>query len=203
MRLRVEDLALERGGRLVLAKLRFQLGEGEVLVVTGPNGAGKTTLLRALAGLLPLAAGRIVVEGGDPELSQAEQLHFVGHRDGVKEALTATENLVAWRGLLGGEGSDPAAALNAVALDHAADLPAGTLSAGQRRRLGLARLLVAPRPLWLLDEPATALDVAAQARLAKLVATHRAGGGLVVAATHAALAWPECRTLTLTPGGAG
>jgi heme exporter protein A len=201
VRLTVEGLALERGGRPVLAGLGFAVVDGEALIVTGPNGAGKTTLLRALAGLLPLAAGRIALDGGDPERTRAEQTHLVGHRDGVKEALTAAENLIAWRDLLGGRGTDPAAALDAVGLSHAADLPAGALSAGQRRRLALARLLMAPRPLWLLDEPATALDVSAQARVAGLVAAHRAGGGLVVAATHAALSWPACRTLTLMPGG--
>jgi heme exporter protein A len=202
MRLVVDGLALERGGRLVLASLGFAMGEGEALVVVGPNGAGKTTLLRALAGLLPIAAGRIAVEGGDPELTRAEQVHFIGHRDGVKEALSATENLVAWQGLLGGKGAAPDAALAAVGLAHAADLPAGALSAGQRRRLALARLLIAPRPLWLRAAPATARYTAAPGRPAELVAAHRAGGGLVVAATHAALAWPACRTLTLTPGGA-
>jgi heme exporter protein A len=193
----VERLALERGGRRIVAGIGFSLGPGEALLVTGRNGAGKTTLLRALAGLLPLAAGMIALDGGDPDAPRAGQVHFVGHREGLKDALTAAENLRFAAGLLGGDGAAVQRALDAVGLDRARDLPAGFLSAGQRRRLALARLLVAPRPLWLLDEPTTALDRPAQIRLAELVAAHRAGGGLVVVSTHAELAWPDLRRLEL------
>jgi heme exporter protein A len=197
VRLIADDLAVERGGRRVLEGGGIKLGPGEALVVTGPNGAGKSTLLRALAGLLPLAEGRIAVEGGDEEKTAAEHMHFIGHADGVKGALTATENVVFWADFLGGDSKAASAALDAVGLGHAADLPAGTLSAGQKRRLSLARLAVTRRDIWLLDEPATALDTDGLARLASLVEIHRAAGGLIVAATHSDLGWPKAKRMVL------
>ena len=196
MRLIAERVAVERGGRPVLTGIDLSVQAGEALAVVGPNGVGKTTLLRALAGLLPLASGSIRVEGGDPDLSLAEQTHFVGHRDGVKDLLTASENLLFWRDLFGGTGA-PAEALERVGLARAADLPAYALSAGQRRRLGLARLLVAHRPVWLLDEPTSALDVVAQVSLGDIVDRYRYDGGIVVAATHADLGWTDLRVLDL------
>jgi heme exporter protein A len=197
MRLSVENLGIERGGRSVLSGLSLALNPGEALALTGPNGAGKTTLLRAMAGLLPLTAGRIHAEGGDPEAQLAEQLHLLGHADGVKTQLSAAENVVFWAELLGGDAREAATALDAVGLGHAADLPAAFLSAGQKRRLSLCRLITARRDLWLLDEPATALDTDGLDRLAQLVEIHRAAGGLVIAATHADLNWPGLKRMVL------
>lgn len=198
MQLSVEGLACARSGRTVFSGLSFALGPGEALVVTGRNGAGKSTLLAALAGSLRPSAGRIAADGvGERPL--AECLHLVGHRDGLKGALTAEENLAFARDLLGGGGVAPAEALAAVGLAHAAALPVAYLSAGQRRRVALARLLVARRPLWLLDEPTAALDAASQGRLAGLMRDHLAGGGLLVAATHADLGLTGARSLVIGP----
>ncbi len=179
MRLRAWDLTVERGGRRVIAGLSFEAGEGSALIVTGPNGAGKTSLLRALAGFLPIEAGGFALDGGDSERTVGEQAHYLGHADGVKNALTAGENLAFAAAMLGGDASRSAqlAALAALGLAHVIDFPARLLSAGQKRRAALARLLVARRPLWLLDEPMTALDVAAQSALAGVMRAHLEGGG--------------------------
>ena len=168
MRLRAWDLSIERGGRRVISGLSFEAAGGSALLVTGPNGAGKTSLLRALAGFLSIEAGGFALDGGDAERTVGEQAHYLGHADGVKAALSAGENLAFAAAMLGGDSSRAAqlAALSALGLAHVIDFPARLLSAGQRRRVALARLLVAERPLWLLDEPTTALDVAAQAALA-------------------------------------
>ena len=197
MRLTAQNLSLERGGRLLLSKLTFALEAGEALVVTGPNGAGKSSLLRALAGFLPLGGGAVVWEGlADGETAQ-ERLHYVGHADALKGALTARENLEFWAGLLGGPAGGVVDALARLGLAAIADLPVRALSAGQKRRVALARLLVAPRPVWLLDEPTTALDAAAQGRFADMARAHMSEGGLVVAATHAPLGLEAPRTLDL------
>jgi heme exporter protein A len=154
------------------------------LLVLGPNGAGKSSLLRMIAGLLRIAGGRLALEAGDPELSIGEQAHYLGHQDALKPALTVAENLAFWTRYLGGGGQTAGRALGAVGLEKIAHLPAGYLSAGQRRRLSLARLVAVPRPIWLLDEPASALDAAAQTQLTELMRGHLAGGGLILAATH-------------------
>jgi heme exporter protein A len=186
----VENLALMRGGRRLAQGLSFTLESGQALSITGPNGAGKSTLLRVLAGLLPPAAGTITLSGIDPQ-ELAQQIHYAGHAEALKNALTARENLQFWSDLLAGpNGLTPQQALERVNLAHLPDLPVSYLSAGQRRRVALARLLVAPRPLWLMDEPATALDSASQARLAELMEGHLRGGGLIVAATHSPLGIP-------------
>ena len=182
-----EDLVCVRGGREVFSGLGFRVRAGEALLLTGPNGAGKSSLLRLIAGLLRPAAGRIALTGGDAELSVAEQAHYLGHQDALKPSLTVGENLRFWADFLGGGSGVLTDALAAVGLEELADLPAGYLSAGQRRRLSLARLLAAPRPLWLLDEPTAALDTTAQGRLADLMRAHLAGRGLIVAATHGPL----------------
>jgi heme exporter protein A len=175
----------------VLSGLDFEVASGEALAVTGPNGSGKTSLLRIMAGLLALDSGSIELKGGEDELTLAEQSHYLGHRDAMKPALSVLENLAFWRDFLGGEIFDPQESLkeslSQVGLDHAAGLPAAYLSAGQRRRLSIARLLAVRRPIWLLDEPTSALDAAGQTLFANLTRDHLARGGLVVAATHAPL----------------
>jgi heme exporter protein A len=187
MRLLASGLTCMRGGREVFSALTFEAPAGELLAVTGRNGSGKTSLLRLIAGLLTAAAGSLTLEGGDGELTLAEQAHYLGHRDALKPALSVLENLQFWRDFLGGKPSDPSQGLEAVGLAHAADLPAAYLSAGQRRRLSLARLLAVRRPVWLLDEPTTALDATGQDMVAGLMRDHLAGGGLIVAATHSPL----------------
>ena len=173
-----------RGGREVFSGLDFEASSGEALAVVGPNGAGKTSLLRLIAGVLAPAGGSIVLEGGEDELTLAEQSHYLGHRDALKPALSVSENLRFWRDFLGGMTSDPAENLAIVELDHAARLPAAYLSAGQRRRLSIARLLTVRRPVWLLDEPTNALDTAGQKLFSTLMGGHLARGGLIIAATH-------------------
>jgi heme exporter protein A len=201
MKLSGIDVRCVRGEREVFAGLSFQADAGEALAVTGRNGAGKTSLLRLIAGLLMQAGGVISLEGGDAELTVAEQAHYLGHRDALKPALSVAENLSFWTDFLGGSsGRAIADCLVAVGLGHAVELPAATLSAGQRRRLSIARLLAVPRPLWLLDEPTTALDTAGQAMFAELMRNHLRSGGLIVAATHGPLGI-ESRELRI--GGMG
>lgn len=187
MRLSGRGVRCVRGGREVFSGLDFAIASGEALAVTGPNGSGKTSLLRLIAGLLTLADGSIALEGGEAELTLSEQAHYLGHRDALKPALSVLENLSFWRDFLGGEAFDADKSLAEVGLGHAAHLPAAYLSAGQRRRLSVARLLAVRRPVWLLDEPTSALDAAGQSLFAGLMQEHLARGGLVVAATHAPL----------------
>jgi heme exporter protein A len=187
MRLSGRNVRCVRGGREVFSGLNFETSSGEALAVTGPNGSGKTSLLRLIAGLLTTADGAIELEGGDPELTLPEQAHYLGHRDALKSALSVVENLSFWRDFLGGEVFDAKMSLAAVGLDHAGELPAAFLSAGQRRRLSIARLLTVRRPIWLLDEPTSALDADGQTMFASLMREHLARGGLIVAATHAPL----------------
>jgi heme exporter protein A len=203
IRLSAGDIAIERGGRTILAGVSFEARGGAALILTGPNGAGKSSLLRAIAGLLPLAAGAFALDGGADEATIGEQAHYLGHADALKGALTAGENLAFWAGALGGDSSRAAwlGALGRLGLAHAADFPVGALSAGQKRRVALARLLVAARPLWLLDEPTTALDAAAQGLFAAIMREHLAAGGLIVAATHAPLGLEGARTLALGAAG--
>ena len=196
MRLLAFDLACVRGGRQVFRGLSFAVGAGEALIVTGPNGAGKSSLLRLLAGLLRPEQGRLELEGRDAELTIAEQAHYLGHQDALKTSLSVHENLAFWADFLGGAAKGNAA-LAAVGLDGLARLPAIYLSAGQRRRLSLARLIAVTRPIWLLDEPTSALDSAGQVLLADLMRAHLAGGGLIVAATHGPIGLERAKELRL------
>jgi heme exporter protein A len=223
MRLLGRGVRCVRGGRDVFSDLDFEVAAGEALAVTGRNGSGKTSLLRLIAGLLTPADGSIALEGGETELTLAEQAHYLGHRDALKPALSVLENLAFWRDFLGGEISDAgvdvppslaqslaqnlaqnlaqslARSLASVGLDHATDLPAAFLSAGQRRRLSIARLVAVRRPVWLLDEPTTALDTAGQSLFSTLMHSHLATGGIIIAATHGPLG-VEARELRI--GGA-
>jgi heme exporter protein A len=258
MQLVASDLVCVRGGRQVFAGVSFAVGAGQTLVVSGPNGAGKTSLLRMVAGLLQVEAGHIELKDGEPDLTIAEQAHFLGHQDALKPSLSVGENLQFWARYLGAE-SPPASprpqtgqssltiprasearlggkpetaaehggfvekplaptpspsaaagkaraepmtinlALDAVGLEELADLPAGYLSAGQRRRLSIARLLAIKRPIWLLDEPTAALDTTGQARLAELMQMHVSSGGLILAATHGPLGIDANHELALAP----
>jgi heme exporter protein A len=188
MRLSGVGLACFRGGREVFSGLGFELAAGEALAVTGRNGAGKSSLLRIIAGLLHPVAGTVTLTGAErDDLTLAEQAHYLGHRDALKPALTVAENLGFWADMLGGGGEDLATSLRVCGLDHATALPAGYLSAGQRRRLSMARLTAVKRPIWLLDEPTSALDADGQALMARLMTQHLAAGGLIMAATHGPL----------------
>jgi len=197
MRLEASDLACIRGGRQVFSDVSFTVGLGEALLITGPNGAGKSSLLRLVAGLLRPSSGTLVLDGADPELTLAEQAHYLGHQDALKPALSVLENLDFWARFLGGRATDLATALADVGLGGIAALPAAYLSAGQRRRLSIARLIAVKRPLWLLDEPTTALDVTAQAMLAELMRAHLQGGGLIVAAVHGPIGLENAAELRL------
>src|SRR5689334_12163098 len=193
MRLSAVNLACHRGGRDVFAGLNFAVGAGEILAVTGRNGAGKSSLLRTIVGLVRVAHGSLSLEGGDSELTIAEQAHYLGHQDALKPSLSVGENLGFWAGFFGHKAADTGAALAAVGLDPLADLPAAYLSAGQRRRLSIARLIAVKRPIWLLDEPVNALDAAAQESLTAFMRAHLAGGGLILAATHGPIRLPPVR----------
>ena len=199
MQLKADNLVCSRGGREVFAGLNFSLSGGEALVVTGRNGAGKSSLLRMIAGLVHIAGGRLALDGGVPDASIAEQSHYVGHQDSVKPSLTVGENLKFWARYLGAIESTIDSALQAVDLAPLTDLPAAYLSAGQRRRLSIARLVAVPRPLWLLDEPTSALDVPSQNRLADLMRNHLAGGGMIVAAAHGPIGLERAREMKIGP----
>lgn len=191
------DLACIRGERAVFAGLSFALAPGAALLLTGSNGAGKSTLLRVLAGLLAAAEGQLLWDGEDvaaDRAAHARRLRYLSHQDALKPALTARENLL-FAGTV--QGGDIQAALEAVGLGTLAELPARVLSSGQKRRLALARLALAPAALWLLDEPTTGLDAASVERLGLLLAQHRGQGGMVIAATHLPLPLPEAGELRL------
>jgi heme exporter protein A len=197
MRLSAADLTCRRGGRELFSGLGFALSAGEALVVTGRNGSGKSSLLRLIAGLLHPDEGRISLAGGDHQLSIAEQAHYLGHQDALKPSLTVEENLRFWSAYLGPAENPPEHALGQLGLDDLTDLPAAYLSAGQKRRLSLARLLTVHRPLWLLDEPTAALDTEGQARLGELMQAHLVRGGLILAAAHGPIGLAKASELRL------
>ena len=186
--LQADRLAVERGGRLLFEDVSFRLGAGEALLLTGPNGAGKTSLLRCLAGLLRPARGSVGFGAIEPRDARAHGLHWLGAQDGLKGSRSAAAELRFWTTWRGGAPDE--APLEAAGLGAAADTPVRRLSAGQRRRLALARLLAPTRPLWLLDEPLAPLDAGWRAWATGLMRDHLAGGGLLVAAVHDPLAVP-------------
>jgi len=194
----VRELACIRGDREIFAGLSFTVPAGGALLLTGANGAGKSSLLRVIAGLpVPAAGGEVLLEGApastDPA-GHALRLRYISSQDALKPALTVAENLAFYAALWGGQVTP---ALEALGLGALASLPGRVLSTGQRRRLALARLGLAPVRLWLLDEPSLGLDVASVARLGDLMARHRAGGGAILAATHLPLPLPDARELKL------
>ena len=192
MELTAKDLTCERGGRIVFRNVSLSLKPGQLMQLTGPNGSGKSSLLRLIAGLNEAQAGAIALEGGDGELTIGQQAHYIAHQEAVKTALSVHENLAFWRDFMGG--GDVGEALAAFDLTRLSSYPAGLLSAGQKRRLALARLLLAPRVLWLLDEPTVGLDTASLARLSKVMAAQLDKGGMIIAATHVPLGRePDCR----------
>ena len=194
------DLVCVRGERRVFEGLSFAVAAGGLLVLTGPNGSGKSSLLRIMAGLLRPAAGALLWDGtpvaDDPD-AQAARLQYLGHLDAVKPVLSAAENLMFWAALHGGGAAEVTRALDGFDLGALAEVPGRMLSAGQKRRVALARLLAAPAEVWLLDEPTVGLDAASLARLTGAIAAHRARGGRLVVATHAAPEAPDAEVLEL------
>ena len=197
MLLSAVDLSCRRGGRDVFAGVSFSVASGEALTVSGRNGAGKSSLLRMIVGLVRIAGGRLALEDGDPELTIGEQCHYLGHQDALKPSLSVGENLRFWANYFGAGDSDIGETLAMVGLDALAELPAAYLSAGQRRRLSIARLLAIRRPIWLLDEPTSTLDTIAQGRLSEFMRAHLAAGGLLIAATHAPIGLDGAKRLRL------
>jgi heme exporter protein A len=189
LKLAIKQLTAMRGVRRIFHNISMSAGAGEALILTGANGVGKTTLLRVIAGFLPPSEGSVRLEGAADDVSVGEACHYVGHLNGVKRGLSVMETLRFFGAFLGGAAAGPERAAERLGLDALADVPAGYLSAGQKRRLALARLICAPRPLWLLDEPAVSLDARSQELLAAIVNEHLAAGGIVVAATHTGLGW--------------
>jgi len=191
------ELFVIRGDRIVFEGVGFDLAPGGALLVFGRNGAGKSTLLRILAGLRRPDSGQVLRDGADifaDREAHMARVAWLSHQDAVKPGLTVRENLLFAARIQGGA---IGRALERMALEHLADLPARMLSSGQRRRLALARTMLGDRPLWILDEPANGLDAASAALLAAAIAIHRGEGGMVCAATHLDLALPDAAVLTL------
>ncbi|MDP3852185.1 heme ABC exporter ATP-binding protein CcmA [Phenylobacterium sp.] len=189
-RLEIDNLALRRGGRRLFQGLTLTLEAGEAAALTGPNGAGKTSLLRAIAGLVASEAGTIGFGDLDPDLARRDHIHLAGHQDGQKPARTVREELAFWTLWTGGTSASAKAAAHTLELAPLLELEVRRLSAGQRRRLALARLLAAPRGLWLLDEPLSPLDAEWRLRFGAMMAAHLAAGGMIVAAVHDPLPIP-------------
>jgi heme exporter protein A len=185
MELKANELTCERGGRIVFRGLSLALRTGQMMQLTGPNGSGKSSLLRLVAGLNEAQSGDISLTGGAKDLSIGQQAHYIAHQEPVKAALSVHENLAFWRDFLGG--GDVGEALEAFDLARLSSYPAGLLSAGQKRRLALARLVLVPRVLWLLDEPTVGLDTASLARFVGVMARQIENGGMIIAATHVPL----------------
>ena len=203
MHLTAENLGVRRGEDFIFMNISFKLSDGEALVLTGRNGSGKSTLLRTVAGLLRPERGQVKIagEGIEAEMRPSEACHYLGHRNAMKTELTVSENLHFWKDFLGdfhgaaGVAIDEAA--ESVGLDSIIPLPFGYLSAGQQRRFAMAKLLVAWRPVWILDEPTAALDRAADDMFTDLVKGHLAKGGIVLAATHQPLGLEKAQELQM------
>ena len=189
MILSVTDLTIARGGMPVLAGVSFELAAGQALILRGPNGVGKTTLLRTIAGLQPALSGEV--------MGAEDQIAYAAHSDGLKAMLSVRENLTFWAEVFGKSDIEPA--LKAFDLNDLAERLAGTLSAGQKRRLGLARLLVTARPIWILDEPTVSLDTASVDMFGRAVRTHLQNGGIALIATHIDLGLTDAKVLDVTP----
>ncbi len=200
MRLVAENLSVARGERTIFAGLSFALSGGEALIVTGPNGCGKSTLLKAIAGFLKPAAGDIRFEG-DGDDSGSAAYHYLAHANALKSALTVAENLAFWREFLGTPAATVESALAQVGLTGLGELPAGYLSAGQKRRVAIARLLITHRPVWLVDEPTAALDATSEKSFGEILKRHLKGGGSAVVATHRPLALARPQRLDLSRYG--
>jgi heme exporter protein A len=204
MHVEATNLAARRGEELIFEGVSFRLAPGEALVLTGKNGSGKSTLLRVLAGLLVPEKGTVSITDaqGEADRTLAEMSHYLGHRNAMKSELTVEENLTFWRRYLGDTGGISAISIEdaaeAVGLPGITHLPFGYLSAGQQRRFAFAKLLVAYRPVWILDEPTAALDASADALFAGLIEAHRHKGGIVIAATHQPLGLADARELRMT-----
>ncbi|WP_037081834.1 heme ABC exporter ATP-binding protein CcmA [Neorhizobium vignae] len=203
MRLLAENLSARRGEDLIFTDISFTLGAGESLVLTGRNGSGKSTLLRVVAGLLHPETGRVtwVSESAESGMRAAEACHYLGHRNAMKAELSVFENLSFWKEFFGdvegSKGISPGEAAETVGLGGIIHLPFGYLSAGQQRRMAFAKLLVAYRPVWILDEPTAALDVNAESMFTALINAHLSGGGIVLAATHQPLGLGNARELKM------
>ena len=204
MHLSAENLAARRGEDLIFVNVSFDLESGEALILTGRNGSGKSTLLRVVAGLLRPGKGRVILTDskGESDRPAGEASHYLGHRNAMKSELTVAENLTFWKQFLGnmegGAGLAIEDAAGAVGLADITHLPFGYLSAGQQRRIAFAKLLVAYRPIWILDEPTAALDTAADRLLADLISSHQTAGGIVLAATHQPLGLKNAREMRMT-----
>jgi heme exporter protein A len=204
MHLNAENLAARRGEDLIFANVSFSLGKGDALILTGRNGSGKSTLLRVVAGLLANEKGRLVLTDsqGESDRRPGEASHYLGHRNAMKSELTVAENLAFWKKFLGdmdgGTGLAVEDAAEAVGLAGITHLPFGYLSAGQQRRFAFAKLLVAYRPIWILDEPTAALDAAADRLFTDLISAHRQAGGIVLAATHQPLGLEDAQEMRMT-----
>ena len=192
-------MACIRGERPVFSGVSFRLERGGALALVGPNGSGKSSLLRILSGLLKRAGGTLTWDGApvdDDWAAHRGRLHYVGHLDAVKPTLTVAENLDGWARFRGAVRASPDA-LATLGIEELADVPGRFLSAGQKRRLALARVLATPAPLWLLDEPTVTLDAAAAARVTTMIAAHRGDGGMAIVATHGEIALDGAQRLDL------
>lgn len=198
MKLVIDKLSGERAGRMIFSNISFSLNKGEAIIVTGKNGSGKSTLLRVIAGLLPAVSGSLTFEGIDENTERpSEMMHYLGHLNALKPALSVSENLIFWQKYCAIPLMDVDNALEAVALPGIGHLPAAYLSAGQKRRVAIARLLVSFKPLWIVDEPTSALDSASETLFSTLVDNHLASGGMAIAATHKPLGVAKTKSLNM------